>query len=341
SYNIAINGYGRIGRCILRALYERRSTCLLEPVAINDLMSPDHIEYLTRFDSTHGLFPAEIALNNKTLLINNKAIQLFSAESPELIDWQSFSCDLLLECSGKFVDRKQGEHFLQAGAPRILFSQPLSDQNQVDKTIIYGINQATINRNDQLVSSGSCSTNCAVPLVKILDDVLGLEQLSITTIHSAMHDQPVLDAFHHQDLRKNRSATQSLVPVDTGLARGIERLLPHLAGRIQAKSIRAPVINVSCLDMTFWTKTATNEEGVNQLLSNFSKSDEWSGILAYTERLQVSCDFNHNPHSAIIDGTQTQVTGGRMISILAWFDNEWGFANRMLDVAEYWLDNFK
>ena len=239
-YRVALNGYGRIGRCVLRALYERTSLAVagaganLQIVAINDLADMASLEYLTRFDSTHGRFPGTVEVDGDCLQINGDRLQVLRSATPEGIDWAALGIDLVLECSGAYNSRADAERFLAAGAPRVLFSQPMASEADVDATIVYGVNQASLNGGERLVSNASCTTNCGVPLLQVLNQAIGLEYVSITTIHSAMNDQPVIDAYHHEDLRRTRSAFQSVIPVSTGLARGIERLLPELAGRIQA-----------------------------------------------------------------------------------------------------------
>lgn len=214
----------------------------------------------------------------------------------------------------------------------------MASEADVDATIVYGVNQRRLSGAERLVSNASCTTNCSVPLLKLLDEAIGLDYVAITTIHSAMNDQPVIDAYHHEDLRRTRSAFQSVIPVSTGLARGIERLLPELAGRVQAKAIRVPTVNVSCLDITLQTRRDTSAAEINRVLREAAERGPLRGLLDYTELPHASCDFNHDPHSAIVDGSQTLVSGPRLVNLLAWFDNEWGFANRMLDVAGHWLD---
>lgn len=336
-FRVALNGYGRIGRCVLRALHERGDGASLEIVALNDLADQASIEYLTRFDSTHGRFPGEVKVDGDCLHINGDCVKVLRQSEPEAIDWAALDIDLLLECSGQYVTRSEAQRFIAAGAPRVLLSQPMAGEADIDATIVYGVNQDGLDGSERLVSNASCTTNCGVPLLKLLDEVLGLEYVSITTIHSAMNDQPVIDAYHHEDLRRTRSAFQSVIPVSTGLARGIERLLPELAGRIQAKAIRVPTVNVSCLDITLQTARDTSAEEINRVLRQAAESGPLKGLLAYTELPHASCDFNHDPHSAIVDGSQTRVSGPRLVNLLAWFDNEWGFANRMLDVAEHFL----
>ncbi|SDS42846.1 D-erythrose 4-phosphate dehydrogenase [Halopseudomonas sabulinigri] len=334
-FRIALNGYGRIGRCVLRALHER-GDAELQIVALNDLADRESIEYLTRFDSTHGRFPGEVRLDGDCLRVAGQEIQVLRQSEPEGIDWQGLGIDLLLECSGQYTTREQGLRFVHAGVPRVLFSQPMASEQAVDATLVYGVNHAQLPSAARLVSNASCTTNCGVPLLKLLNEQLGLEQVSITTLHSAMNDQPVIDAYHHSDLRRTRSAFQSIIPVSTGLARGIERLLPELAGRIQAKAVRVPTVNVSALDITLLCARDTSADEVNQLLREAAQGP-LAGLLDYTELPHASCDFNHDPHSAIVDGSQTRVSGPRLVNLLVWFDNEWGFANRMLDVAGYWL----
>jgi D-erythrose 4-phosphate dehydrogenase len=335
-YKVALNGYGRIGRCVLRALYERGQGNL-DIIALNDLADQASIEYLTRFDSTHGRFPGEVRVDGDCLHLNGTCVQVLRHDTPEAIDWQSLGIDLVLECSGVYHSRADGQRFLDAGAPRVLFSQPMASEADVDATLVYGINHTRLTGHERLVSNASCTTNCGVPLLKVLHEAIGLEYVSITTIHSAMNDQPVIDAYHHNDLRRTRSAFQSVIPVSTGLARGIERLLPELAGRVQAKAIRVPTVNVSCLDITLQTARDTSADEINRVLRAAAEAGPLKGLLDYTELPHASCDFNHDPHSAIVDGSQTRVSGPRLVNLLAWFDNEWGFANRMLDVAEHFL----
>ncbi|BCD86072.1 D-erythrose-4-phosphate dehydrogenase [Pseudomonas solani] len=336
-FRVALNGYGRIGRCVLRALHERAGRDGFEIVALNDLADQASIEYLTRFDSTHGRFPGDVKVDGDCLHINGDCVKVLRNPSPEGIDWAALGVDLVLECSGQYTNRAQAERFLRAGAPRVLFSQPMASEADIDATIVYGVNQDSLVGTETLVSNASCTTNCGVPLLKLLDESVGLEYVSITTIHSAMNDQPVIDAYHHEDLRRTRSAFQSVIPVSTGLARGIERLLPELTGRIQAKAIRVPTVNVSCLDITLQTARDTGAAEINRVLREAAESGPLKGLLAYTELPHASCDFNHDPHSAIVDGSQTRVSGPRLVNLLAWFDNEWGFANRMLDTAGHYL----
>lgn len=336
-YRLALNGYGRIGRCVLRALHERGAATELVIVALNDLADRPSLEYLTRFDSTHGRFPGRVALEGERLRIGDQALEIRREAEPERVDWRVLDVDLVLECSGAFSTRAEARRFLAAGAPRVLFSQPMVSETDVDATVVYGVNQQALRGDETLVSNASCTTNCSVPVLKLLHETLGLEYVSITTIHSAMNDQPVIDAYHAEDLRRTRSAFQSIIPVATGLARGIERLLPELGGRIQARAVRVPTVNVSCLDITCIVGRDTTAPALNTLLRDAARSGPLAGLIDYTELPHASCDFNHDPHSAIVDGSQTRVSGPRLVNLLVWFDNEWGFANRMLDVAGHWL----
>lgn len=336
-YKVAINGYGRIGRCVLRAFYERGADFGFEIVALNDLADMASIEYLTRFDSTHGRFPGDIRAEGDCLHINGHCVKVLREAEPEAIDWAALGVDLVLECSGVYNTRAEAERFVQAGVPRVLFSQPMASEADVDATIVYGVNHQQLDARQVLVSNASCTTNCSVPVLQLLHEALGLESVLISTIHSAMNDQPVIDAYHHEDLRRTRSAFQSVIPVSTGLARGIERLLPELSGRIVAKAIRVPTLNVSCLDITLQTASDTTAQAINQLLRQSAEQGALQGLLAYTELPHASCDFNHDPHSVIVDGSQTRAVHPRLVNLLLWFDNEWGFANRMLDVARQWL----
>ncbi|WP_417501997.1 type I glyceraldehyde-3-phosphate dehydrogenase [Marinobacter sp.] len=333
-FRIAINGYGRIGQCVLRALYENGFRDHLQVVAINELSDIDTIAHLTRYDSTHGRFSGSIAVQGQDLIINGDAIRVLRHSDPAELPWSELDIDLVLECSGAYSDRATAELHLQAGAKRLLFSQPA--ESDVDRTVVFGINDADISETDRIVAAGSCTTNCLVPVITVLDKAFGVEQGSTTTIHAAMNDQPVIDAYHHQDLRLTRSALHNIVPVDTGLARGVERLLPHMEGRFSSVALRVPTMNVSAIDMVFNVREATDVPSVNRVLKE-AASGPLKGILGYTDELLASSDFNHDSHSGVVDGGQTRVTRGTMVKVLCWFDNEWGFASRMLDVSQSWL----
>ena len=336
AYRLAINGYGRIGQCVLRALYERDTP--LTVVAINEPASIEAIAYLTRYDTTHGRFPGQVRASDSHLFVNDDPIRVYHESSPHKLDWQAAGIDLLLECSGSFKDRATAEVHLTRGAPRLLFSQPA--QADVDATIVYGINEQLLGPHHRIVSSASCTTNCIVPVLQTLNDALGIEYGAMTTIHSAMNDQPVIDAWHHHDLRLTRSALHSIIPVDTELAKGIDRLLPQLKGRFTTSAVRVPTINVSCIDLTVQLSHDTSVTQINHILAQ-AASGPLAGIVGFSNEPHASVDFNHDSRSGIVDGTQTQVSAGRLVRLLCWFDNEWGFANRMLDVASHWLASVK
>ncbi|MFT6791766.1 MAG: D-erythrose 4-phosphate dehydrogenase [Cellvibrionaceae bacterium] len=328
--NIAINGYGRIGRCLVRALCESSIHSNIQIVAINELADEKTIAHLTKYDSTHGKFPGEVWLDRQRLYINNNPIHLIHEASIDKLPWAELGVDIVLECTGAFSDRKTAEKHLSSGAQRVLFSQPA--ESDVDATIVYGVNESSLRPEHRIVSNASCTTNCIVPVIDIIDRAFGIDSGVITTIHSAMNDQPVIDAYHHTDLRKTRSAVQSIIPVDTGLARGIERLLPDLEGRFQAQAMRVPTVNVSAIDLSVTVKQPVDVHIINQVLRK--SAEDRPRILGYTEEPLASCDFNHDSRSGIIDASQTRVAGKYLVKILTWFDNEWGFANRMLDVTE-------
>lgn len=328
---LAINGYGRIGRCVMRAFHERSDLPDIEIVAVNDLTDARTLAHLTRYDSTHGRFAGDVALLSDTVMnINGRAVQIISQADIEALPWKTLDVDLVLECSGCFSDRETAEKHLRAGARRLLFSQPA--KSDVDATVVYGINDNILQREHRILSAASCTTNCVVPVIKALDDAFGIEFGVITTIHSAMNDQPVIDAYHHQDLRKTRSAVQSIIPVDTEIAKGIGRILPHLDGRFSAQAMRVPTVNVSAIDLTVTVRTPADTALVNRAL-RAAAEDSVANVLACTDEPLASCDFNHDPRSAIVDLSQTRVSGAHLIKVLAWFDNEWAYANRMLDVA--------
>ena len=330
---LAINGYGRIGRSVLRALYESPLRSQLQVVAVNELADARTVLHLTRYDSTHGRFPLPLEGDERQLRVDGDAIALLSQSKINDLPWGELGVDMVLECTGAFSDRTTVEQHLQRGAGKVLFSQPA--QSDVDATVVYGINHRDLRAQHRIVSNASCSTNAIVPVIRALADTVGIASGTITTIHSAMNDQPVLDAYHHTDLRKTRAASQSIIPVDTGLAKGVERILPAMAGRFTAQALRVPTLNVSALDLTVQTCTDTDQQTINRVLHDAAQSS-FDGVLGYTEEPLASCDFNHDPRSSIVDASQTRVSGVRLVKVLTWFDNEWGYANRMLDVARYW-----
>lgn len=333
-FRLAINGYGRIGRCFLRALYESPLKDQFRIVAINEPADLDTMAYLTRFDSTHGVFHGKVEQGDQSLIIDGQAIAITHASTPEEVDWQGLGIDLLVECSGRYATRDQLQRFIDAGVPRLLLSHPGASAADVDATVVYGINHHSLSGHEKLVSNASCTTNAIVPVLNLLNQSFGVEQAFLTTLHSVMNDQPLIDGYHNSDLRRTRSAMQSFVPVATGLAKGVERLLPELAGRIQAKAIRVPTLNVSAIDLMFQTRSDVGVDEINALMREAAQSAP--EYIAYSDQPHASVDFNHDPHSAIVDGSQTRLCGSRMANTLVWFDNEWGFTNRLLDVAHIW-----
>ena len=333
AYRIAINGFGRIGRSILRALYESTDYPSLQIVAINDLANIETLAHLTRYDSTHGRFLGTVEVENASgdLLVNGDPIAVSQISDLNALPWQGLDVDLVMECSGAFTDRAQAECHLQAGARRVLFSQPA--ESDVDATLVYGINHELLSAAASIVSNASCTTNCIVPVLKALDQSFGVLSGVITTIHSAMNDQPVIDSYHNSDLRKTRSAMQSIIPVDTELARGIERILPHLQGLLEAQAIRVPTVNVSAMDLTVSLKRSATPEQINEALRDFA-NELPPNVLGVSDELLASCDYNHDPRSAVVDSNQTRVAPNNLVKLLVWFDNEWAYANRMLDVAQ-------
>lgn len=304
-------------------------------VAINELSDPDTVAYLTRYDTTHGRFPAPVTCQGSTLLVGGDAIEVLNQPDAGQLRWSDLNIDLLFECSGSFKSRAQAQVHLDQGARRLLFSQPATAE--VDATIVYGLNEHLLAPGDSVVSAASCTTNCLIPVLHLLDDAFGIVNGVTTTVHSAMNDQPVIDSYHQTDLRLTRSAMHSIVPVDTGLARGIDRLLPHLAGKFQCLHVRVPTINVSMMDLSINVQHATSTTEVNDMLRQAALDGRLKNLLGYTQEPHASVDFNHDPRSGVVDGTQTRVSEGTLIKLICWFDNEWGFANRMLDVARYWL----
>jgi len=343
--NIAINGFGRIGRSIVRALYESGKTDTFKIVAINDLAPASGMTHLLKYDTTHGRFSFSVEQENEKLFISNSntfsndniinEIALLHFDKIENIPWDKHQVDIVLDCTGKFGSKADGLAHIKQGAKKVLFSNPCTQD--IDATIIYGINHQQLSSEDRIVSNGSCTTNCIVPVIKVLDDAFGIESGTITTIHSSMHDQQVIDAYH-PDLRRSRAASQSIIPVDTKLAVGIERILPKFKGRFEAIAVRVPTLNVTAMDLSITVNEDVNISEINQIIKSAqTKSINDHGlqsILAYTEEPLVSVDFNHDAHSCIVDGNQTRVSHKRLVKMLVWCDNEWGFANRMLDTAQ-------
>ncbi|MBT6340453.1 MAG: type I glyceraldehyde-3-phosphate dehydrogenase [Desulfobacula sp.] len=328
--NIAINGYGRIGRCITRALYESEKFYnQINLVAINEMADEKTIYHLTKYDSTHGRFPIKVIKEKSALVIGDETIKVFQEKNIVNLPWKDLNIDVVLDCTGIYKDRESADLHILSGAKKVIFSQPGTDE--MDATIVYGVNHHILKKEHTIISNASCTTNCVIPVLLVLDQTLGIESGSITTIHSAMHDQPVIDAYN-PDLRKTRSALMSIIPVNTALEKGISKILPSMAGKFETLAIRVPTTNVSIMDIALMVKSETDIQAVNNALTKASEND-LKDILGVTDEHLVSCDFNHDPRSSIIDLHQTRVSKKRLVKIQAWFDNEWGYSNRMLDTT--------
>lgn len=329
---LAINGYGRIGRSALRALYESGLRERMVVVAINEPADLATIAHLTKYDTTHGRFPGEVRVEGGALYVNGDRIAVSHHQQLAALPWRALAIDVVLECSGVYDRPEQLRGHLLAGSPRVLLSQPGASEIPA---IVYGVNHGILTGAEALISTASCTTNCIVAVIQALHAAFGIEHGIITTIHSAMNDQPVLDAYHHTDLRKTRAAGQSIIPVDTALAAGIGRVLPALDGRFAAHAMRVPTINVSAMQLAARLARPFTAASVNAALAQ-AAAGELRGILGYTEEPLASCDFNHDPRSGVVDASQTRVAGD-LVNVLTWFDNEWAYANRMLEVAAHWL----
>lgn len=326
---VAINGFGRIGRNVLRALYETGRRAEISVVAINELAEAEGMAHLLKYDTSHGRFAYDVRQERDLLWVGDDTIRLLHHAEIAALPWQELNVDVVLECTGVYGSRADGEAHLRAGAKKVLISHP--GGHDVDATVVFGVNEKALKPGDRIVSNASCTTNCIIPVIKLLDDAFGIESGTVTTIHSAMHDQQVIDAYH-SDLRRTRAASQSIIPVDTKLAAGITRIFPQFNDRFEAIAVRVPTINVTAIDLSVSVRAPVSAAEVNALLQNAS-AGAFRGIVDYTELPLVSVDFNHDPHSAIVDGTQTRVSGQHLVKTLVWCDNEWGFANRMIDTT--------
>ena len=327
SVKIAINGFGRIGKNIVRALYEYAREDI-KIVAINDLGEPEVSVHLLQYDTVHGKFKFDVALDNSNLIINNDKIKFFSERDPAKLPWGDLDVDVVLECTGIFASRDKAKVHLAAGAKKVLISAPAG--KDIDATIVYGINHHILNKNHTIVSNASCTTNCLAPVVKPLYEQLGMESGLMTTIHAYTNDQVLTDVYN-KDVRRARSATQSMIPTKTGAAAAIGLVIPELVGKLDGFAMRVPTINVSIVDLSFIAEKPTTIEEVNNIMQQAASQS--NGILAINKLPLVSIDFNHNPASSIFDATQTKVIG-KLVKVLSWYDNEWGFSNRMLDTAK-------
>lgn len=326
---IAINGFGRIGRNVVRALYESGRHAEISVVAINELADAAGMAHLLKYDTSHGRFSLDVRQNGEVLFVGNDSIRLLHTPAIADLPWAELGVDIVLDCTGVYGSAEDGKAHITSGAKKVLFSHP--GGNDVDATVVYGVNHLQLKDEHRIVSNASCTTNCIIPIIKLLDDAFGIESGTVTTIHSAMHDQQVIDAYH-TDLRRTRAASQSIIPVDTRLASGIARIFPKFSDCFEAIAVRVPTINVTAIDLSVTVKKSVKACEVNALLQKAAR-ESFRDIVDYTELPLVSTDFNHDPHSAIVDGTQTRVSGQHLIKTLVWCDNEWGFANRMLDTT--------
>jgi len=326
---VAINGFGRIGRMVLRAHYEGGKKHGLQFVAVNDLGDAATNAHLLKYDTAHGAFPANVRVDGDSIVVNNDRIKVVAERDPAKLPWRSLGVDIVLECTGLFTSKAKAGAHLQAGARKVIISAP--GEKDVDRTVVYGVNHKTLKDSDTVISNASCTTNCLAPLVKAIDDRIGVASGLMNTIHSFTNDQVLTDVFH-KDLRRARAAGHNMIPTKTGAAAAVGLVLPHLNGKLDGYSIRVPTINVSIVDLTFVAKKPTTVEEVNRAVKQASDSD-LKGILEYSTEQLVSSDFNHNPASSIFDSSLTRVSDGTLVKVSAWYDNEWGFSNRMLDVA--------
>jgi len=329
--NVGINGYGRIGRNVLRALYESKRNNELRIVAINDLGDTKTNAHLTRHDTAHGPFPGQIAVEGDHMIVNGDHIRVLAERDPSKLPWGQLGVDIVLESTGLFASKEKASKHLAGGATKVVISAPADG---VDATIVYGVNHNTLRRAMTVISNASCTTNCLAPLVKPLHESLGVVAGIMTTIHAYTNDQVLTDVYH-SDLRRARSATMSMIPTKTGAAAAVGLVLPELKGLLDGFAVRVPTINVSLVDLSFVAKRATSATEVNGIL-RAAATGSLKGILEYTEEPLVSVDFNHNPASGTVDAQLTKVVGSTLVKVCAWYDNEWGFSNRMLDTTIAW-----
>ena len=324
---LAINGFGRIGRLVLRAIIESNRKDV-KVIAINDLGTPDSNAHLLQYDSVHGALPQKVRATKSTINAGKGPIKIFSERNPEDLPWKELNIDIVMECTGIFTSREKSQLHLNAGAKKVLISAP---SNDADITVVYGVNHNKIRKSHKIISNASCTTNCLAPVAKVINRLCGINQGYMTTVHAFTGDQSILDVLH-SDPRRARAASQSIIPASTGAAKAVGLVLPELQGRLDGTAVRIPTPNVSMIDLVFNAKKKTDIESINNAMIRASRK-ELKGVLAVENRPLVSIDFNHNPHSSIFDLTQTQVIKGKLGRVLSWYDNEWGFANRMSDTA--------
>ncbi|MEI8298002.1 MAG: type I glyceraldehyde-3-phosphate dehydrogenase [Pseudomonadota bacterium] len=329
---VGINGYGRIGRNVLRALYESNRRGEIQIVAINDLGNSQTNAHLTRHDTAHGRFPGEVTVDGDSMIVNGDRIRVLAERDPAKLPWGELGVDYVLECTGLFSSHEKAAKHLAGGAKKVVISAPAS--GAVDATVVYGVNHGVLTSAMSVISNASCTTNCLAPLVKPLHDQIGLVAGIMTTIHAYTNDQVLTDVYH-EDLRRARSATMSMIPTKTGAAAAVGLVLPELKGKLDGFAVRVPTINVSMVDLTFTAARETSVEEINKILKEAS-SGPLKGVLAYNDGPLVSVDFNHDPASSTYDATLTKVIGGTLVKVCSWYDNEWGFSNRMLDTTLAW-----
>ncbi len=326
---VAINGYGRIGRNILRAHYEGGKKHDIQFVALNDLGDAKTNAHLTRYDSAHGKFPGSVEVDGETMIVNGDRIRVCAQRDQAQLPWKDLGVDVVMECTGLFASKAKTSGHLSAGAKKVIISAP--GDKDVDATVVYGVNHGTLKASHTVISNASCTTNCLAPVAKVLNDGIGLVSGLMTTIHAYTNDQVLTDVYH-KDLRRARSATMSMIPTKTGAASAVGLVLPELNGKLDGFAIRVPTINVSIVDLSFVAKRATSVEEINRLMKRASETT-LKGILQYNTEPLVSIDFNHNPASSVFDSTLTKVSNGTLVKVCAWYDTEWGFSNRMLDTT--------
>jgi glyceraldehyde 3-phosphate dehydrogenase (phosphorylating) len=330
---VGINGYGRIGRNILRALYEAKRNSQVQIVALNDLGDAKTNAHLTRYDTVHGKFPGEVAVDGDSMIVNGDRIRVLAERDPAKLPWGDLGVEFVLECTGLFTSKAKASAHLKGGAKKVMISAPGGED--VDATIVYGVNHNVLKKDHQVVSNASCTTNCLAPLVKVLHEKVGVVSGIMTTIHSYTNDQVLTDVYH-SDLRRARSATMSQIPTKTGAAAAVGLVLPDLKGKLDGFAVRVPTINVSLVDLTFTAKRPTSVEEVNGAIKDAAATAAWQGVLAYNDAPLVSVDFNHDSHSSVFDSTLTKVIDGNLVKVCSWYDNEWGFSNRMIDSVVAW-----
>ena len=330
---VGINGYGRIGRNVLRALYESGRTGEIQVVAINDLGDAATNAHLTRYDTAHGKFPGTVAVEGDSMVVNGDRIKVLAQRDPSKLPWGELGVDFVLECTGLFTSKAKAAAHIAGGAKKVVISAPGGDD--VDATVVYGVNHDVLRASHTVISNASCTTNCLAPVAKVLHEHIGIVGGLMTTIHAYTNDQVLTDVYH-SDLRRARSATMSMIPTKTGAAAAVGLVLPALKGKFDGFAVRVPTINVSLVDLTFTAARATTVAEIDGLMKAAAASGPLAGVLAYTDAPLVSIDYNHDAHSSTYDATMTKVTGGTLVKVCAWYDNEWGFSNRMLDTTLAW-----